>query len=330
MNRMTFHTIRIHFLLAALGALFVSESVASSPGEGVPLCTNVTVHFADVETGRAMLTRRDAFIAAMSPRDRRERKQTDQEVSEEDFLAFVGRSVRPWTTEETNRIAGVVRTISDPLDRWQLPFPTNIWLIKTSGEEEFHSCYTRQNAIVFPAAEAAGRPAALRHVFLHELFHVLSRHNPELRKALYAIIGFQSVNEIKLPDDLWARKITNPDGIENGWRIGLTNRGEALQAVPVLLANRTPFNPFEAFRLLVVRPGEAGWTLQPVDGQPRLLKPSETTGWQEQIGRNTRYTIHPDEILADNFVSLIEGEKNLPTPRIVDGMAEALERAAKR
>ncbi len=51
------------------------------------------------------------------------------------------------------------------------------------------------------------------------------------------------------------------------------------------------------------------------------LRPAETTGWFEQIGRNTRYTIHPDEILADNFVRLINGDTNVPTPQIIAAMA---------
>jgi hypothetical protein len=112
--------------------------------------------------------------------------------------------------------------------------------------------------------------------------------------------------------------------------ITLTNRNETVQAVPILLATGSTFNPnerganpYDYFRLLVVRRATAGWLPQLVAGSPRLLRPSETTGWLEQIGRNTRYTIHPDEILADNFVKLINGETNVSTPRIIADMANA-------
>jgi hypothetical protein len=63
----------------------------------------------------------------------------------------------------------------------------------------------------------------------------------------------------------------------------------------------------------------------------RSLRPADTTGWFEQIGHNTRYTIHPDEILADNFVRLINGDTNLPTPQIIATMANAFrQRASKK
>ncbi len=47
------------------------------------------------------------------------------------------------------------------------------------------------------------------------------------------------------------------------------------------------------------------------------------SGRVEQIGRKTRDTIHPDEILAENLVRLINGATNLPTPRITADRASA-------
>ena len=323
--------------MVVLKTLFFSGCVLSSLGEEIQIGTNCAVRFASVEAGREILTRRDEFIAALTPLDRRARLKTDVEVSEKEFLAFLDRSVRAWMPDETNRVAGAFLTIRDKLARWHLPFPATVFLVKTTGEEEFDSFYTRQNAIVFPAAEVAGRPVALGNAILHELFHVLTRNDPELRQAVYAGIGFRPINEVVLPEELQRRKITNPDGIQNGWMISLTNQSEAVQAVPILLATGNHFdpsgggaNPYDYFRLLVVEPGRAGWVAQRVAGQPRLLKPTETTGWFEQIGRNTRYTIHPDEILADNFVKLINGNTNLPTPRIVDDLGKAFNRRSSK
>lgn len=317
-------------VMVGLTALFLPGFVDSSLGQGIQLGTNVTITFSSVEAGREILTRRDEFVAALTPLDRRARMQREQDVSEKDFLEFVGRSVQAWTPEETNRLAAVFQMVGPRLARWHLPFPATVLLIKTSGEEEFNNAYTRQNAIVFPAGETAERPSTLRYFILHEMFHVLSHHDPALRKALYGVIGFRPVNEIDLPEELRGRKVTNPDGVQNSWIIGLTNRNDALQAVPTLLATGPTFNPnergtspYDYFRLLVVKRDGTNWVPQLVAGRARLLRPTETAGWFEQIGRNTQYTIHPDEILADNFVHLINGDTNLPTPRIIDGMANA-------
>ena len=325
-------------LMVVLLATFLPELVYSSLGATIHLGTNVTVSFSSVELGREILTRRDEFIAALTPLDRRARLQVDQDVSEKDFLAFVGRCVRAWTADETNRITSAIETVADKIARWNLPFPATIHLVRTSGEEELNNCYTRQNAIIFPAAEAGRQPSDLSYLILHELFHVLSRHDPELRKACYGAIGFRPINEIELPEELRQRKVTNPDGVQNGWRIGLTNQNEALQAVPILLATSARFNPSEGganpddyFRLLVVNPDGTNWVAQRASGRPRLLRPADTTGWFEQIGRNTGYTIHPDEILADNFVRLITGDTNAPTPQIIAAMANAFnQRALKK
>lgn len=291
------------------------------------------VRFATAEEGRNILGQSDEFITALTPFDRRVRMKSDAEVSEKDLLAYLSQSVKSWEPTETNRISGILRSAEIKLAGCAGLFPTNIWLIKTSGEEEFNNAYTRQNAIVFPRAVLHGQESILWYLVLHELFHIMSRHNAEFREAAYAVIGFRPINEIELPPNLRERKVTNPDGVENGWVIGLTNRGDSIHAVPILLATGPAFDPNQGgdyFRLLVVQRSGGRWLPELVAGNPRLVRPSETTGWFEQIGRNTRYTIHPDEILAENFVRWLEGSTNLPTPRIVSDLAAALKQRGSR
>jgi hypothetical protein len=61
-----------------------------------------------------------------------------------------------------------------------------------------------------------------------------------------------------------------------------------------------------------------------VNNEPVLLAPKSVAGFLDQVGRNTMYLIHPEEILADNFVFVIEGRTNLKTQRIVDEMGKVL------
>jgi hypothetical protein len=44
----------------------------------------------------------------------------------------------------------------------------------------------------------------------------------------------------------------------------------------------------------------------------------------EQVGRNTRYVIHPEEILAENFALLITG-KEVREPLRLDALRQLLE-----
>ena len=54
----------------------------------------------------------------------------------------------------------------------------------------------------------------------------------------------------------------------------------------------------------------------------------QAAGFSQQIGGNTGYIIHPDEILADNFTLLVLGRTNVPSPRILKEMENVFQRQA--
>ena len=64
---------------------------------------------------------------------------------------------------------------------------------------------------------------------------------------------------------------------------------------------------------------ENNQTYEPVyaDNFPVLLEVEEIDGFFEQIGKNSNYIIHPEEILADNFSLLVMGQK-VPSPWVLD------------
>ena len=82
------------------------------------------------------------------------------------------------------------------------------------------------------------------------------------------------------------------------------------------------------FKLMrVVRTGDE-WQAYLNDGAPtfievnaRQMKPASLFA---KIGKNTGYIIHPDEILADNFVHLVLDKKALPSPQLVHDMRTLL------
>ncbi|MBX3227094.1 MAG: hypothetical protein KIT84_35835 [Labilithrix sp.] len=55
--------------------------------------------------------------------------------------------------------------------------------------------------------------------------------------------------------------------------------------------------------LLEIDPNEAT-VVREVDGAPVLIE-ARATDWARRIGRNTAYTIHPEEVLADNLALLV-------------------------
>jgi hypothetical protein len=57
------------------------------------------------------------------------------------------------------------------------------------------------------------------------------------------------------------------------------------------------------------------------EGDPVLLAISEISGFSEQVGRNTGYIIHPEEILADNFSLMVTG-RSVESPEVLRKLRE--------
>ena len=60
------------------------------------------------------------------------------------------------------------------------------------------------------------------------------------------------------------------------------------------------------------------------NGLPYCLEIKQLSGFFEQVGTNTEYVIHPEEILADNFPMLIVDTRDLPPPAILEKMKQIL------
>lgn len=305
----------------------------------IPLTPETVLRFAEPREAIAALTQRDAYIKNMSPFDRQVRPGTDRDVSEEELLAFMAAHVLPWTDDDLRRLAPQVQELAKKVEPWKLKLPPVVLMVKTDGREEGGAAYCRGAAIVLPQNMISGDPVKMSQILPHELFHVLSNQNADLREALYATIGFQPCNEVELPPGLRERKITNPDAPVNNHYITVKHEGRDIELMPVLFSKSprydaarggTLFN-YLTFRLLQVENDGSG-RRRPVlaNGEPVLLDPANVPDFHEQIGRNTKYIIHPEEVLADNFVFLLNGRINLPSPKVVEGMGRVLQAAAEQ
>lgn len=56
------------------------------------------------------------------------------------------------------------------------------------------------------------------------------------------------------------------------------------------------------------------------NSKPLILSFKNTDGFYEQTGKNTFYNILAEELAADNFVFMINNNRDLPNPEIVDAM----------
>ena len=215
-----------------------------------------------------------------------------------------------------------------------LQLPTGVNLVKTSGDEEGGAPYTRGTTIVFPGLESLGGDEFVRKVLAHELFHVLSRNDPEVRQQLYASIGFFPCGEISHPESLAVRRITNPDAPRNEYAIEVTVSGETRTVIPILYSRSATYDvergghffEYLELQLLQIEPGAEGraWAASEENGNPILFEVGDVVGFYEKIGCNTGYVIHPEEVLADNFALLVQGETEVTSPEILTKIKDVL------
>ena len=321
-----------HYGSTALLLLLLCPALAVSAD--IQIGEQSAVVFATAEKGQEILGHEDDFVRRMSPFDRAARMKSDHAVSVEAFLEFAAHNVQPWTPEETARVEAAVRAIGPGLTELAAGLPKEVFFVKSTGNEEGGAVYTRGTAVILPRTELLASERQLQRLLAHELFHILSRANPALRDRLYAVIGFQPCNEIELPAQLAPRKITNPDAPRNDHFIRVSLDGTTVPVVPVLFSSTETYDAkagreffaYLTFRLLVVEGDLDKKDFEPAyrEGKPRLVGVEDVSGFFEQVGRNTSYVIHPEEILADNFALLVLGTRDAPSPEILEKMREVL------
>jgi hypothetical protein len=244
-----------------------------------------------------------------------------------EYKAFLKTEVLDFTEEEAKFCRAVFGEIYPQVQALHPDiFPKDLQLIKLKGNHYGPGAYyTREQAILIPQG-ALKNPnrASFYETMLHEIFHIYSRYHPEKRRALYEIIGFKKLdlpNGLSMDPALKNRILLNPDGIDLAYTIELEEDGQPIFAVPILAANslgyekgKPAFFDYLDFNLYPIQPPYSGTikVLSQNDGSSRLdLK--KVKGFYEQIQKNTDYIIHPDEILADNFIFLIQANEDART-----------------
>ena len=306
-------------------------------GNGLSLAPGIEVSFLNRKASAVFLSEPDDFVRALSPFDCASRLQTGRVVRQADYLNHVRAQALDWEKAEVERVSALLKELRPRMMDLKLPWPRVIHLIKTTGKEEGNAAYTRRNAVIMPAGKLKQKNDKLQQLLVHELFHVLSRTNPKLSTRLYRIIGYKPVPLLKFPAELLPRKLTNPDAPFSRHAIDVEYAGRTVKVAPILYARTEKYDAkqggtffrYLVFRLLVLDPEDLSKAMRGADEKPFLLEPAEAKGFQEKIGRNTRYIIHPEETMADNFVFLVFGKKNLPNPEIVRAMKKVFQENRK-
>lgn len=126
----------------------------------------------------------------------------------------------------------------------------------------------------------------------HELFHCLTRCNPEFRAKMYGLIHFTvEYSDYALPPCVQDYCISNPD-VEH----------------------------HDSYATFII------------DGTDTYYVPEQAANFNEVFGTNTGYVIDPEECMADNFAfAMLYGLKGkygqgYPNPEIIQGIIDIMKR----
>lgn len=250
-----------------------------------------------------------------------------------DYLAFAAVQALDWDAGQAlDWDAGQQKTVEqcvNELNRTirrkglKLPFPESINIITSSlAEEGGAGGYTRGTTVVLSRDLLEQAPVSvIKTVVAHEVFHVLTRNDPDFRRKMYALIGFEVLpRSVELPDGLKDYVIDNPDVNAHDHCAVFTIGGKRRNCM-LLLYSKTDYTggyywDYFSTGLLEIDPQSYLPVLE--DGQYRLYSIDDAADFYDQVGDNTEYTIDPEEILADNFSYLLTtGTQGLPSPELI-------------
>jgi hypothetical protein len=290
--------------------------------------------FVTVEEGRELIVQDDDYSRSLSKFDL-ELRVHGAEPTVENLNKFTQEQVLDWDENERFLLDSLTKVISESAIKQQFKFelPDEIAFIKTTMEENKGAGgYTRLNYIVLSKDVFLMPKSKVKSVIAHELFHVISRYNPDLRTQLYSVIGFTTCNKINITTNLKDFTISNPDAPNMDAYIKLKDKsGEEVKCAMVLYSGKeysggVMFDYMKVGFLKLKENDENRMELFIENGKEKILQVSEITGFFEQIGSNTQYIIHPEEIIASNFELLFDDNPIVRSKEILSKIKEIIKK----
>lgn len=280
--------------------------------------------FTDTVNASRILTEKDDFIKGLSAFDIKSRMQDPNNTDVEELINIIDVSISNWSLSSKIKTTLVLNTIDRNLSKstFYSFCPDTVRLIRTSGAEEgFATAYTRQNAVILTDIFFQLSLEKKVKVLLHEMYHIASRFSDTFAKNMYDILNFKIIEEPSWPDSLSRFMISNPDVTTHTIAYDTMIDGENYWCIPITMA-RNSYSGGNIFSYLHGR--LAIVSTEPEPAFTYSIPLLNNHSYLARIGNNSGYIIHPEEVLAENFVLAILGQKNSNSPFIINEMRSFL------
>lgn len=262
------------------------------------------------------------YLNNMSQQDLNYRMQKNDTTLDE-YKEYSKAQILEFTAEQKKLISDAIAEIQKQIDsnRYKLPLNEELIFINTTAEDELGSYgYTLQNQIYLSnTLVSKSNSSLLKKIITHEIFHCLTRSNPQFKKDMYKMIGFSVADEEPdFPQNIKENIISNPDVKYDSYAT-FTINGKKRNCYMVWYLTK----PFE-------KEGDdlLSWSstvLIPTDNLSETYSINDASDFWEVIGKNTEYVTAAEECLAENFAFAILFGKNgikYNSPEIIANIIE--------
>lgn len=313
--------------IGAASAVQGAENVQNEAEEG-----RLEYRCASKEEGAELLLSNKEYYAGFSQNDL-DYKMQKKDATMEEYLDFASQQTMDFTDEEKALVDTQICEMEKVIEEqgYNLPPLDEIVFVKTTMEEENGVAgYTHGTQIYVSASMLEEYLAApeeekpvheLDEFFWHELFHCLTRCNPDFRADMYKLIHFTvEAEDYELPPSVFEYHISNPDVEHHNSHATFRINGEDVECFTDFVTTRHFEQPGDSF---FACPETA---LVPIDGSDVYYTKAEAENFDEVFGTNTGYVVDPEECLADNFSYAMcygtEGKDGggYPNPEIIEGI----------
>ena len=161
----------------------------------------------------------------------------------------------------------------------------------------------------------------------HELFHCLTRSDPQFRADMYSLIHFTVTDtEYELPPCVLEYYISNPDVEHHNSYATFLIDGKPIDCYTAWITTKSYAEAQSGFM------SNDAVVLVPIDGSDVCYTRVQASNFDEVFGQNTGYVKDPEECMADNFAyAMLYGMKGhdgkgYPNPEIIQGIIDYLKR----
>ncbi len=320
---------RILLIVAAALLLFAAVSICITEISA----KKIPHRYASAEEGRERMLSHTAYYDGFTQNDIDYRLQKRGATLDE-LLEASTAEVKDFNLIEKylidRRIAKMARTLKK--NGYTIPLSDEIVYIKTDMEVEGgHSGYTHGNEVYLNSINIAfsflsvGSNDYFGHLLWHELFHYLTRNNPDFRKDMYSLIHFTVADsDFELPESLRDMYFNNPDVEHHNSYATFTINGSKTDCFLLVICTQDYPEDGAPYGF----PTET--VLVPIDGSDTYYTPDQASDFDEVFGTNNDYVVDPEECMADNFADAmqfgIEGKdgQGYPNPEIIQGIIDIL------